>query len=147
MTIHTLRRWADEVIGSRPPDRVIGENYLQRWYVIPRNDFSNVYLHRFTGSDDPRAFHDHPWSNTSVVLRGEMIEHTPDGVVTLEAGDVIVRDATTLHRFELVSEECITLFITGPTVRNWGFQCPQGWVPWQQFCDPDDSTQIGRGCD
>jgi hypothetical protein len=39
-----------------------------------------------------------------------------------------------------------TLFITGRRVRDWGFHCPKGWVPWQEFTDPTDSGRVGKGC-
>ena len=46
---------------TRAPDFVIGADYLRRWWVIPRNDSQNVYLHDIRKSDDDRALHDHPW--------------------------------------------------------------------------------------
>lgn len=64
---------------GRMPDVVIGEEenpYLLRWYVIPRNRFFNIYLHKFCRSDDDRALHDHPWLfNMSILLKGDYIEH------------------------------------------------------------------------
>ena len=64
----------------RPPDQVIGtpeRPYLKRWHVIPRNRWFNVYLHKFEGSDDDRALHDHPWIfNCSILLKGSYIEIT-----------------------------------------------------------------------
>lgn len=42
---------------------------------------------------------------------------------------------------------CWTLFLFGPTVRQWGFHCPErGWVPWQQFTAADKPGEIGPGC-
>lgn len=41
---------------------------------------------------------------------------------------------------------CWTVFITGPRVREWGFHCPKGWVPWQEFTDARDAGSIGKGC-
>lgn len=58
----------------RPPDRIIGEEYLCRWYLIPRNRFIGVMLHWFIGSDDDRALHDHPWWSISFLLKGELYE-------------------------------------------------------------------------
>lgn len=46
-----------------------------------------------------------------------------------------------------ISKPVITLFITGPRVRNWGFWCPKGWRRWQDFCDVRDKGFIGRGCE
>lgn len=148
-----LLYWATQIIHSRSPDFVInhsGKDYLQRWWIVPRNNYSNVYLHRILGPDDPRALHDHPWANTSIIIKGRYREITPDGEFIRKAGDIIHREATALHRLELIdSEPIISLFITGPTVREWGFQCPQGWRHWKEFtalsADGKESV-IGRGC-
>ena len=56
-----------------------GSEYLVRRYLLPRNKFLNIYLHKFLGSDDDRALHDHPWYSISCVLKGRLIEHRPDG--------------------------------------------------------------------
>lgn len=145
-----MRAWADSVILERAPDFVIGDDYLRRWWVIPRNPFANIYLHWINRSDDDRALHDHSWDNVSVLLSGGYREHTPDGTFDRSAGDVVQRKATDLHRLELVDgQPALSLFITGPKVREWGFDCPNGWVPWQQFtgfAETGDSAAVGRGC-
>lgn len=142
-----MQDWARGLMASRPPDFIIGANYLRRWWAIPRNPFCNVYLHEFTGSDDDRALHDHPWASTSVILQGAYWEHTPEGRFLRDEGDVVSRAAEALHRVELVhGGTVVTLFMTGPKVRDWGFACPQGWVPWQDFVHPDDPGQRGVGC-
>ena len=90
----------------------------------------------------------HPWANTSFVLIGRYREHTPDGTFERTAGDIVKREADALHRVELYpGEQAITLFMTGPTIREWGFACPQGWRHWRDFVDARDSGQVGRGCD
>jgi hypothetical protein len=143
-----MQDWAKGVMASRPPDFVIGDNYLRRWWVLPRNPFSNVYLHEIRKSDDDRALHDHPWANTSVILFGGYTEHTPSGSVERNAGDVVSREAEALHRLEVApGETAITIFFTGPQVREWGFACPNGWRHWREFVDERDSGQVGRGCD
>lgn len=152
--------FADRLIARvtrRPPDFVIGGEerpYLRRWWVIPRNPVFNVYLHEFLRSDDDRALHDHPWANVSVLLRGEYVEHVPEGARPRRAGDVVVRLLGSMrHRIELVRDRagaeraCWTLFITGPRYRAWGFACEHGWVHWKDFTAPRDRGAIGRGCD
>jgi hypothetical protein len=142
-----LQPWAEELMASRKPDFVIGEDYMWRWWVIPRNEQANVYLHRIMHSDDDRALHDHPWANTSVLLSGRYVEHTLAGAVMREAGSVVTREATDAHRLEILpGEHAISLFMTGPKLREWGFHCPQGWRLWTDFVDARDSGQIGRGC-
>lgn len=142
-----MGEWAWNVMLGRKPDFVIGDDYLRRWWIVPRNQWSNVYLHEFRRSDDDRAMHDHPWASRSFLIEGRYIEHTPEGRFLRMAGDVVDRSAEALHRIELFSgETAVSLFVTGPNVRTWGFQCPNGWVPWQDYCATDNPGQIGRGC-
>lgn len=146
-TIEQMQAWAAALMASRKPDFVIGDDYLRRWYVVPRNPFANVYLHEILHSDDDRALHDHPWANTSVMIAGRYSEHTPEGCFVRAAGDVVSRQAATLHRLEIEpGETAISLFMTGPKLREWGFDCPNGWVPWFEFTAPGDASKTGRGC-
>lgn len=137
----------DFVIGPRDA----GQDYLRRWYVIPRNRWLNIYLHEFRRSDDDRALHDHPWLSLSVLLMGEYTEHriADGGIHTrriYKAGAVIFRRASYAHRIELHDGPCWTLFITGPRIRHWDFHCPTGWRHWEQFTDAS-GTSVGRGCE
>ena len=145
-TLPEMQAWARRLM-KRKPDFVIGADYLRRWWVIPRNPWCNVYLHDIRKSDDDRAFHDHPWMNTSFLIEGSYIEHTPEGRFERKAGDYVIRGAQQMHRLEVLpGQSAISLFITGPKLREWGFACPQGWVHWQDFTDENDSSQTGRGC-
>lgn len=142
-----MQAWAEGLMASRPADFIIGDDYLRRWWVLPRNPFTNVYLHDIRKSDDDRAFHDHPWPNTSFLIFGSYIEHTPEGRFVRQAGDVVHRPSNALHRLEVIpGQRAISLFSTGPKEREWGFECPQGWVHWKDFTDEGDSSQTGRGC-
>ena len=144
-TLPEMQAWATGVMQS-PPDYVIGDDYMRRWWLIPRNENVNVYLHEIVKSDDDRAMHDHPWANVSYLLFGSYMEHTPEGVFERLAGDVIQRPAHALHRLEVVpGQRCISLFTTGPKVREWGFQCDHGWVHWLDFTS-EDGRLTGRGC-
>lgn len=146
----------------RKPDFVIGDDYLRRWWMIPRNPWFNIYLHRINRSDDDRALHDHPWWNCSIVLKGGYWEWMPTRVGSREnalkhqicrriwrgAGSIVFRRAKAAHRLEVAEgEHAWTLFITGPRIREWGFWCPQGWRHWREFTSPDDSSKTGRGCE
>jgi hypothetical protein len=145
-SLNDLSEWASTVM-ARKPDFVIGDDYLRRWWVIPRNRVFNIYLHEILHSDDDRALHDHPWENTSFVVAGRYIEHTPEGSFERNAGDIITRKGTSLHRLEILpGEKAISLFQTGPISREWGFACPQGWVHWKEFTNPLDTGKVGRGC-
>jgi hypothetical protein len=130
------------IIGS--PDNP----YMHRWYLIPRNPWCGVYLHKFLRDDDDGALHDHPWPSLSLVVKGAYIEQTNEGRRLYRAGSLIRRSATYTHRVELVDgKPCWTLFITGPRCREWGFHCPQGWIHWKAFTAAGQPGQIGKGCD
>lgn len=145
-----MREWARGISQSREPDFVIGpahDPYLKRWWIIPRNESCNVYLHEILRSDDDRALHDHPWGNTSMLLAGRYVEHTPEGSFLREAGWVGSRGAEALHRLEILpGERAVSLFFTGPKVREWGFACPKGWVHWRDFTGGEHGEIVGRGC-
>lgn len=130
--------------------------YLKRWFIVPRNRWFNIYLHRFCRSDDDRALHDHPWVNCSVLLVGSYREHCQDGRIVLRKPwrpwafwRLPVRRATTAHRVELIDGRRVwTLFLTGPRIRSWGFLCPQGWRHWEEFCEVrEGGNTVGRGCE
>lgn len=140
----------------RAPDFIIGppaDPYLERWWVIPRNKWFNIYLHHFLHSDEDRALHDHPWLNLSVILRGKYIEHIEGGrAVVRHRFRPVFRRSVTAHRIELFAGAgglipVWTLFITGPRIREWGFLCPAGWKHWTLFTKAGSPGQVGPGCD
>jgi hypothetical protein len=156
-----LARRAERV--TRPPDFIIGDRadpYMLRWWILPRNPVFNVYLHKFLRDDEDRANHDHPWQSVSISLTESMIEHyvaCPRGMEPFQAtrfvfpGDVVFRSAKFAHRMVVPTRGAMTIFITGPRVRTWGFLCGKdtaagGWRPWYDFVGRDKG-QIGRGCD
>lgn len=133
---------------------VFSGTYMERWWVIPRVPKRiNIYLHRILRSDDDRALHDHPGWSISIVLAGGYFEVMPvDPAKPL--GDTITywrppgfmrfRKAQASHRLVLPAiggevtgpsnlQESWSLFIMGPAKRVWGFWCPSGWRPWQEF--------------
>ena|ERR1700691_3391806 len=140
--------------SNRAPDFIIGgdkNSYLKRWWVIPRNKFFNIYLHEILRPDDDRALHDHPWHNVSLILRNGYMEKTVKGDFWRKEGSITFRTAQTLHRLMLPIKQnsyvpCWSLFITGPRFREWGFQCPQGWIHWSKFTNPENKGEVGKGC-
>ena len=154
---------------AREPDFLVGD-YMQRWYIIPRNRFFNIYLHKFVGDDEVRALHDHPWRSLSILLKGKYIEHRQGHEPKVfRRGSVIYRGAEYAHRIELFNDDINwrdavakrkgkivifykplpvwTIFITGRKIRDWGFHCPKGWRLWSDFVSQDDHGKVGRGCD
>lgn len=146
-------------VPDREPDFIIGgkENpYIKRWWMTERAaDKVRVYLHNQKRDDDDRALHDHPAHNTSIIISGGYWEHLPGGVVMRRLpGQVIKRKAEDAHRLELFRDlatgaiiESWSLFIFHENIREWGFHCPKGWVPWQKFVAEDDPGSVGKGCD
>lgn len=139
----TNRAWLRKLVTG-VPHMVIGaadDPYLLRWYMIPRNPFVNVYLHKFLRSDDDRALHDHPWWFVSLILRGAYAEVTEEGERERGPMSIAFRPATLRHRvrlfeqFRVVSRDngvvrtvlepvpCWTLIVTGRRSRTWGFWC------------------------
>lgn len=155
----SLTQWA-RGWWSRKPHFIIGNRYLLRWYVIPRNPWLNVYLHKFLHDDEDRATHDHPWNFVSIILRGGYFERVGQLSTQLQvrlAPSVAYRPAEHSHRVILhrgMDHEIIpawTIVITGRVVRDWGFWCPSGWRHWKEFTAYNDGKgdygQVGRGCD
>lgn len=139
MSIAATRGWFAQLCSGEP-HQVIGprtDPYLMRWFLVPRNPFINVYLHRFCSSD-PSAPHDHPWHFLSIVLKGRYRETGERRTLMRRPGSVAIRRASSRHRVELLGHPVTTVIVTGPRHRAWGFWCPRPrqparFVPWQEF--------------
>lgn len=146
----------------REPDLVIapyGLPYLYRWHITPRGGPANIYFHIQVADDPERPLHNHPWDNVSVILAGGyketmcMSDGPPDDASTFvfirRAGDVVHRRAGWSHRLELLygNQYAMTLFTTGPKIREWGFWYPDGFRHWQQVVEQrgDLSVQTDGG--
>jgi hypothetical protein len=152
-----IRRWRDNYVATHEPDFYIGgreDPYLIRWWVIPRNKWLNLYLHKIIKSDRDEALHDHPWINCSLVVDGEYEEITilaggVERISPLSSGQLRLRRPSTAHRLVVRQNEPVfTLFATGPVWRHWGFHCPKGWRHWKDFVGFHDENEniAGRGC-
>lgn len=152
-----IQRRCDDYMARKEPDFFIGgreDPYLIRWWVIPRNKWFNLYLHKIIKSDRDEALHDHPWINCSLLVRGSYDEHTiaaggVEQVAPLGEGHLRLRSPSAAHRLVVREKEpVLTLFFTGPVWRHWGFHCRQGWRHWKDFVGYRDAQQnvVGRGC-
>src|ERR1700722_4369121 len=81
----------------------------------------SVRLHHWTGSDDDRALHDHPWWFVTLVLAGGYRDVSEDGEDRVGPGSVRFRRATYRHTVQVDPGGCWTLLLTGPERREWGF--------------------------
>lgn len=149
-----LAHRARALVARRAPDFVIGDPadpYMQRWWWIPHNRFLNIYVHRVLRSDDDGALHDHHWASLSLMVDTGLLEvfRARDGRQTgriVDPGCWIYRRANFAHRLVIRNAPAITIFITGPRIREWGFHCPNGWRHWRDFVGADNKDAIGRGC-
>lgn len=142
------------------PDLVIapdGEPYLYRWHLA-REPEGSIYFHIQTRSDPERPLHDHPWDNTTVMLTGryiELYEPAPELVPPgnswwepiqrpVNTGKMIFRPAKLAHRLLLPQSVpyAMTLFMTGPKVREWGFWYPDGFQPYYDCTRTEDGVSV-----
>lgn len=136
------------------------ELYLRRWWLIPRNNYFNIYLHNML-KDDDAVLHDHPYWSLSLVLTDGLYEnyiarpdklwqrltaasilkevHTPYAKIELfaahrdiPAGALIFRGAHFAHQL-VAKKPAWTIFVTGPRIKSWGFWCPRGYRNWEKY--------------
>lgn len=145
--ISRVRRRADIVIGASDP----AGPYLLRWFLIPKNPYFNIFLHKTLRDDASRDLHCHPWYWASLILRGQYIETymidpskpwiTEYGTKLWHTGSFRIRRGRYAHRLSLfgrgyphgTQSPCWTLFFTGPHYRDWGFYTAQGWMHWRRY--------------
>lgn len=133
--------------APRAPDLVIaprGVPYLYRWHAFERNADANVYFHVQVGDDPERPLHDHQYASQSVILAGGYEEtyqtRPPRGPLhkrVLRKGDTAHRSEIEAHRLKLLGDYSISLFSTGPRVREWGFWIDNVWHPWSEVTEGD----------
>lgn len=138
------------------PDLVIaptGEPYIYRWELV-RFPSANIYLHVQVASDPARPLHDHPWDNFSNILSGGYDErwcpnphlYDPIHAVTrrLRKGDTCYRKGSEAHRLLLPPEfpYTMSLFSTGPKVREWGFWYEDGWRSFKEVTHLEDNVSV-----
>ena len=97
-------------LNWRKADEVISQNYMHRWHLYRKSNSYNLYLHRYDGSDDDRALHDHPWRSISILLWGKLYEVTEAGEKRICLWLPKYRSAELAHRIVLKGEHAYTLF-------------------------------------
>ena len=114
---------------------------MDRITLIPRNKIFNAYIHFFNGPDPDEDLHDHPWWSLSILLRGELIEITPEHPKGRKAPRICLRPPNAAHSIikgSWKTKRPVTLFITGPKIRDWGFFTKKGWVTHEQYIQTRD---------
>ena len=114
-----------------------GSMYMTR-YTLNKQEGLSIYLHEFHREDWARETHDHPWPFWHQILEGGYIEEVlkADGLrfeAKRRPGYQAYREATHKHRVaKLLGYPCWSLVVVGPRVREWGFDCPDGWVAFNE---------------
>jgi hypothetical protein len=153
-----VQSFCNNITKGREPNQIIARNgspYLFRWMLGRKMEFpsfdngklngmsadwfpseiENIYLHKFIRSDrdDP---HSHPWGNVTLVVSGSYDEdvfinddQTHVGTFHRTAGDIVVRRPNAIHAITHTSEDCVTLFVTGPKMQDWGFYQDGQFIP------------------
>lgn len=121
------------------------EVYLTRLYLL-ETPYGGIKLHWIHRPDNDRHLHDHPWWFLSIVLWGHYDEEVPEVYQTWMGPKVMhnrkrmqrIRWGTfkkpeQFHRIARLAPRTLTLVITGPKVREWGFQTETGWIHWKKY--------------
>lgn len=112
MTSPPVIEWRNRLGNAECP-------FVTRWkFELPH--VGSVRVHHWTGPDDDRACHDHPWWFCTLVIRGRYADHTPGGIDRLRAGSFRYRPAEYRH-YVIPEPEAWTILVTGPKKRSWGF--------------------------
>ncbi len=156
--------------------------YLIRYYVV-RSAWFNIFIHQFLRSDRD-DLHDHPWDFVTYLVSGSYTENRWNPktnkveatrringmyddymqTVRLKQNTFVYRRATDQHQVVVDQDlkevdkdkAALTLFISGPTKREWGFikELPPGegltgqtvrkWIDWRTYLGLPKDTP-GRG--
>jgi hypothetical protein len=123
--------------------------YVTRWRI--EFPFGSVRVHHWSGPDDPRAFHDHPWWFVTFVVKGAYADVSPRGRDLVKAPAVRFRKAEHRHTVQPFPGGAWTVLITGKPARAWGFWHDQKFIKANKWFATaghhtcDSSASIGQG--
>jgi hypothetical protein len=132
-------RWALMSRFDIPAKDGSGDVYLARLRIV-QTPWFGVYLHHIHQPDSDRDPHDHPWTFLSVILRGSYVEQV--WPLAGHAGYTLAHHRrfsahrmgrASAHKIMSVSPSLVTLIVTGPRRREWGFWQGSEFVPWQTY--------------
>lgn len=124
----TFFTWYDIVIN--------GELYLTRFNIL-QTPWFGIKLHWIHKPDPDRGLHDHPWPFVSFVLRGWYKEFVSDFPPFTSIKKQTIKwfnfkNTFSAHRICEVSGKTLTLVITGPRSKSWGFYDDSGnYIDWK----------------
>lgn len=131
-----------------------GVMYLHRRGL--QTPWFNVYLHRIEAADPGRDLHNHPWWFASFILRGGYREEIEGRQRHTGAAHYLSHTRWSLHtvplrmwhRIVAVEPDTLTLVVTGPYKREWGFRTSEGFVPADEYVHAGllvDDNGVGSG--
>jgi hypothetical protein len=124
-----IPRWKDIA------DIDTGDVYISRLMLI-RTRLFGVYLHIIRRPDWAQCEHDHPWSFTTLILRGGYVEEIGGKEFTRRPLYIGRRPRGFEHKItRLLNGPAVTLVFRGPNHEEWGFRTRRGWVSWRQYKD------------
>ncbi len=130
----------DQVVKRDLPSNVPRTIWLRpgvplmiRWTVFGLFGY-RICLAAFLNSD-PDDLHDHPWNFMTILLAGSYTEVTPGGAKQYRAPAILFRRAIDRHRIEITAP-VLTLVVTAPRRRGWGFYTSRGFMPWWVYLRP-----------
>lgn len=133
----TSPRWAFlkwfDIPDRENPDLV----YLRRLRIVQTPLFA-IYIHWIYLPDTDRDPHDHPWNFWSLILRGGYTErlHKKSGEQVLNAwyrGSFHKMSITHAHKITELIPGTVTMVVTGPRHRTWGFWTEEGFVKYMDY--------------
>jgi hypothetical protein len=141
-----LLAWAEKIVHS-PADfspGPVNAPFFRRWYIVGPNRYFNVWLHYWLMGDQDLSLHDHSMDSIGIILSGSYVELLRLGrEVSRNPGAVIFRRAETPHRV-IDCNGCVSLFITGPRRRQWGFTSYGRWKSAAEIeADPKLAEEFG----
>lgn len=93
-----------------------------------------IYKHIITQADKDRHEHDHPWDFWSFILEGGYAEYVNGELQARDLFSLKYNKAEFHHKLAGIigtNDRCVTLVVTGPRRREWGYRVDKtkdGWL-------------------
>lgn len=117
--------------------RLDGKLYLTRLTLLTTPLFG-IKLHKIHLPDSDRGLHTHPWSFISFILRGGYVELESKMPQTgsLKIKNInwfSYKNTITAHKIIRVKPKTLTLVLTGPKIKSWGYWNRKHFIDWQDY--------------
>lgn len=137
-----MEKILDKLLKYKEITNCEGDVYLKRWYLF-RQEYLNIYIHKFLRSDEDRALHSHPFNSIIIPIWQGYLEHLWGGKIRRVFPIIGLRFRTGdfRHRVELIEDKTAwSIFIRFKRYQEWGFYPAEGgfihWKDWwKQNCE------------